>query len=351
MLAVGLGLRFGASVGLALTLAVPAAERWSFSFHSEPAREEISLQVEGRAILADLYRPGVPRGALLLVHGLSRAGRRQPDLARLAWLLARHDRLVLVPQLDGLAAFRLGGREIAEVRAALGYLVRLGHHPIGLAGFSFGAGPALLAAADVPELALTASFGGYADLRHVATFLTTGAHGFEGERRIHPPEEYNRWKLIALLAPFVQDDRDRRALDAIAERRLRDPAADTGALEMSLGAAGRSVQALALNRAPDATPALLAALPRAALAAMDAMSPLAVVSRLPGRLVIAHGAGDASIPFTESLRLAAASGGRARAVILTTFHHTGPPDLWHAIAHGPGDALRLVHLTDALLHP
>jgi hypothetical protein len=314
-------------------------------------REEIALEIGGRAFPADLYRPAAPRGALLLVHGLSRAGRRQPDLARLAFLLARRERIVLVPQLDGLAAFRLSGRETAEVRAALDYLVRLGHRPLGLAGFSFGAGPALLAAVEVQEIAMTASFGGYADLRHVVAYLTTGIHEFAGERLTQPPEEYNRWKLLAVLAAFVADERDRRALDAIAERRLHDPGADTGALEAGLGPGARSVHALALNRTPSAVPALLDALPRSALEAMEAMSPLAVVPRLPGRLVIAHGAGDASIPFTESLRLAAASGGRTRAVILTTFHHTGPPDVWHTIVHGPGDAVRLVGLTDVLLRP
>ena len=50
--------------------------------------------------------------AVLLVHGLSRMGRRQPDLERLARLLAGHGLVVVVPQFEGLAAFRLTGREI-----------------------------------------------------------------------------------------------------------------------------------------------------------------------------------------------------------------------------------------------
>jgi len=70
---------------------------------------------------ADLYRPTTPRAALLLVHGLSRAGRRHAELVRLARLLARHGQLVLVPQLEGLVAFRLDGTEIDEIRDALGY--------------------------------------------------------------------------------------------------------------------------------------------------------------------------------------------------------------------------------------
>ncbi len=173
--------RMGPALSLALALALPGAESWLAPLHAEVVVEEMSVEADGRRLVADLYRPSAPRGALLLVHGLSRAGRRHPDLVRLARLLARHHRLVLVPHFDGLAAFRLSGREVAEVRAALRALAAQSPS-IGLAGLSFGAGPALLAAADVPDLALTASFGGYADLRDVILYLTTGIHQFGGRR-------------------------------------------------------------------------------------------------------------------------------------------------------------------------
>jgi hypothetical protein len=255
---------------------------------------------------------------------------------------------VLVPHFAGLAAFRLSGREIAEVRAALRALSTRSAS-VGVAGFSFGAGPALLAAADVPGLALTASFGGYADLHEVIVYLTTGIHEFGGRRYRQRPEEYNRWKLLALLVSFVEDARDRRSLDSIAKRRLAEPGGDTHADERTLGPEGRAILAVVLNRSPDAVPPLLAALPSEARAAMDRLSPLAVVPRLPGRLLIAHGVGDTSIPFTESLRLAEASHGRAAAVILETFEHTGPRALWPSIGDRVRDAGRLFRLTEGLL--
>src|SRR5713101_3018159 len=119
----------------ALSLALPGAESWLAPLHAEVVVEEMSVEADGRRLVADLYRPSAPRGALLLVHGLSRAGRRHPDLVRLARLLARHHRLVLVPHFDGLAAFRLSGREVAEVRAALRALAAQSPS-IGLAGLS-----------------------------------------------------------------------------------------------------------------------------------------------------------------------------------------------------------------------
>ena len=340
--------RIGPALSLGLTLALPGAESWLAPFHAEVTVEEMSVEAGDRRLVADLYRPRAPRGALLLVHGLSPAGRRHPELVRLARLLARHHQLVLVPHFEGLAAIRLSGREVAEVRAALRALAAQSRST-GVVGLSFGAGPALLAAADVPDLALTASFGGYADLRDVILYLTTGVHQFGGRRYVQAPEEYNRWKLLALLVDFVQNGRDRRLLDTIAGRKLADPGADTAALEADLGPEGRAVRALVLNRREDAVGALLAALPAEARAAIERLSPLAAVPRLRGRVLIAHGAGDVSIPFTESLRLAEASAGRANAVILETFEHTGPRSFWPTLGSRLSDGRRLLWLADALL--
>jgi hypothetical protein len=349
LIAVALVVRLGPALSFALALVRPDTERWLAPFLDQVAVEDASVPVEGRRLVADLYRPRAPRGALLLVHGLSPAGHRHPDLVRLARLFATHHWLVLVPRFDGLAAFRLSGNEVSEVRAALRWLPA--ERSLAIAGLSFGAGPALLAAADVPGLAFAASFGGYADLRDVILFLTTGVHEFGGRRYWQAPEEYNRWKLLALLVALVHDARDRRMLDAIARRKLADPGRDTSDLEAELGPEGRSVRALVLNRRPDAVPALLAALPAEARAAIEQLSPLAAVPRLSGRLLIAHGAGDVSIPFTESLRLAAASRGRAHAVVFETFQHTTVQARWPSLGGRLRDGQRLLGLADALVPP
>ena len=56
-----------------------------------------------------------------------------------------------------------------------------------------------------------------------------------------------------------------------------------------------------------------------------------------------------SIPFTESLRLAEAAGGRARLAILRTIHHTGPQPFWPSLRASVEDAWSLVRLADSLL--
>src|SRR6266542_5528558 len=345
---VALAVRFGPALTLSLSLAAPATETWLAPIGKRATREDITLPAQFGGLQADLYRPARPRGALLLVHGLSRAGRRQPDLARLAHLLGDQGVLVLVPQFEGLAAFRLTGREVDEVRAALRYTATLGESA-GIAGFSFGAGPALLAAADFPGLRVAASFGGYADLTLVIGYITTGAHQFAGQRYVQGQEEYNRWKLLALLVGFVQQQPDHQRLDEIARRKLADPGDDTRQIEQALGSEGRAVLALVLNPREDAVSGLLAQLPPGAREALSRLSPLGAVSRIHARLLIAHGTADDSIPFTESLRLAAAAGHRAHLALFRTFHHTGPKALWPSLSDRMHDGWNLLRLVDALL--
>jgi fermentation-respiration switch protein FrsA (DUF1100 family) len=343
-----LAYRSAPTLALSASLALPASETALARLSPEPIRDEIVVMAGDHRVDADLYRPPSVHGGLVLVHGLSRAGRRHPELVRLARLLARHGHLVLVPQLEGLAAFRLDGAEVDDIRAALDYLG--GRTPaVGIAGFSFGAGPALLAAAAQPRLALAASFGGYADLRNVITYITTGIHTFRGQQYVQHQQEYNRWKLLALLVGFVDSARDRDTLSSIATRKLGDPAADTTGLESELGAEGHAVLRLVLNRQPAAVPALLAELSHAARDALASLSPLAAVSRLRSPVLIAHGVGDDSIPFTESLRLADAAGDRGQLALLRTFHHTGAYGSWGSWSARVIDAWSVMRLADALL--
>lgn len=135
----------------------------------------------------------------------------------------------------------------------------------------------------------------------------------------------------------------------IAERKLADPSGDTAALEGDLGQGALAVLALVRNGSEDAVPRLLARLPASARAALDRLSPLAVVPRIHDRLLIAHGVADDSIPFTESLRLADAAGEGGRVAILRTFHHTGARSSWRSLAEGARDGFALVRLADDLL--
>ena len=62
-----------------------------------------------------------------------------------------------------------------------------------------------------------------------------------------------------------------------------------------------------------------------------------------------HGLADQSIPFTESVRLTDAAGGRARLSLFQAFHHTGPVSFWTSLRAGAGDGWPLLKLLDELL--
>ena len=347
VLLVGTAIRFGPAVAFTIELAATAPG--TTAAPGKPAAEHVVIPTAHGPLLADLYGPAEARRTIVLVHGLSRFGRRHPELVRLAELLARRDHMVVVPELHGLQAFRWNGREVDEVRAAIRYGRARG--AVTVAGFSFGAGPVLLAAAEEQGLRQVASFGGYADLREVIAYITTGVHTFGGRRYVGRQEEYNRWKLLSLLAGFLPEADERARVAALAEAKLADPARDAAELERGLGADARGMLALVINRREDAVPLLLAALPAAARAALDDLSPLRAMPRLTAPLLVAHGAADPSIPFTESLRLAAAASAGARVTIFESFHHTGPRTLWPAISDSVGDGWRLFRLVDALLTP
>ena len=55
------------------------------------------------------------------------------------------------------------------------------------------------------------------------------------------------------------------------------------------------------------------------------------------------------IPFTESLRLAEAAGGRAELTLLDTFHHTGAQPFWWSWRARVADGWNLARLADTLV--
>jgi pimeloyl-ACP methyl ester carboxylesterase len=211
---------------------------------------------------------GVP---LVLVHGFAKLGKNEPEVRRAASLLARAGFDVAVPTIPGLTAGRLRPIDAEPVVAALE--ARPG--PAVLLAVSVGAGPAFLAAADPRargRVRTLVSVDGYASAVELVRFLLTGEYAF-GEARgrtVRAPE---------VVQAFVTANAD--LVDASARRLLaaREPAEAEAAVQ-------------------DLSPPLRALL--------DALSPVRVAPDVTARLVLIHGGSDHGIPYTESLRLAAA---------------------------------------------
>jgi pimeloyl-ACP methyl ester carboxylesterase len=247
----------------------------------------------------DLYvRAGlIPGGALVLVHGLSADGKDDPRVQEAAGLLSRAGFDVAVPTIPGLTRGRLGQEDVEPVVATLAA------RPVSsiVVGVSVGAGPALLAAADPrvrERVSAVLSLGGYASATEVVRFWLTGAYGYESIRgRVdHDPE---------VVRMFVRANAER--LDATARAILE----------------GTDREAVAR---------LLSAPPPDLGRYLDSLSPLRAARDIRARLVLVHGRADRAVPYTESLRLAAARPERTTLVLVGVVDHVkgGETSGWRA---------------------
>lgn len=117
----------------------------------EPSLQSLSYRIDDRHYNADLYlSPQAPRAGIVLVPGVVEAGKDDLRLVALATTLARLRFAVLVPDIEGLRWFQVRGQDVQAVADAFRYLSSRStlapQGRAGIAGFSYGAGPVVLAA-------------------------------------------------------------------------------------------------------------------------------------------------------------------------------------------------------------
>lgn len=274
-----------------------------------PDRQPLSITVDGRRLVGDLYLPGEKALAgLVLVPGAAREGKDDPRLVALAQSLARARFLVLVPDIANLRAQEVAAADRLPILDAARFLLNERKVPgVGVAAVSYAGIPAVLAALEEPRIDFVATIGAPYDLTAIITFFTTGAYraapGLDWQQG--HPNAYGKWVFVKANARRLDDSGDRVLLAALADRKMADEAAPVDDLLPKLGPQGRSVMALLGNNDPAKVPALIAALPkgvRAEIAALDLAQH--DLSRLRARLLLIHGRDDRIIPWTESAALA-----------------------------------------------
>lgn len=329
-----------------------------------PRRQAIAFDLEGRVHSGDLYLPAdaEPAAGIVLVPGVVPEGKDEPRLVAFATTLARARFAVLVPDLPGYRQLRIHPSDACIVADAFAYLAgRAELAPAGRAGlaaFSYGVGPALLAALeeDLRErVRFVVGVGGYHDLTDAARYLTTGYFRAEERWQYLAPEDYGKLVLMSTARSYVEAG-DARVFDCMIERRLKDRAADLSDLAERLGPSGRAVYALAVNADRERFAALYAALPPAMRADMAALSLHDKdLTRLRARLILMHGRGDNLIPWPESAALAAAvPPSQARLYLLHSV--LGHVDLrlshvlsWRFLTRELPDIFRMWRAVDALV--
>ncbi|HSF04900.1 MAG TPA: alpha/beta fold hydrolase [Methylomirabilota bacterium] len=243
----------------------------------------------------------------VLVHGFAPDGKDDPRAGQAARLLAQTGFDVAVPSIPGLMQGRLRPEDIRPVVDTAAALARDRGRSVALIGVSVGAGPALLAAAE-PRLrdsvAMVVSLGGYASATELLRYFLTGYYQW-GEAHGHVEHDPE------LVKHFVSANAD------LLEQRTR-------------------TELLSRDRAR--VDGVLAAPPPRLRGVLEALSPERVAADIPARLLLIHGRGDRAVPYTETLRLAAARPARTTVLLLGLFEHV----------EGAARRIRLTDLADLL---
>ena len=271
-----------------------------------PVRRTIDYRVDGRPHAADEYlSPAGVRAGIILVPGVAVTGKDDPRLMAFATSLARLGFAVLVPDIASLRRLQIRAHNVGEVVDAFRYLASRPElaDRVGIAGFSYGAGPVLLASlqpAISEQVRFVVSIGGYFDLRRLVAYLTTGRYPQAAAQRLPAPHPYTRRVLARSNAALLQQPGDRQFLEALADRRVSIEQAPP-----DLGADARAVLRLLENREPSRVQPLIDALPDAIRAELDGLNPArADLSRAKAKYLLLHGRHDNLVPYLESLALA-----------------------------------------------
>lgn len=301
---------------------------------SQPTRRILTYEVAGRTYEGDFYVPadGAQAG-IVLVPGVVPAGKDDRRLVALARTLARLRFAVLVPDLVGLRQYRVRAGDVREVADAFRHLRERPELPAqgraGIAGFSYGAGPVILAAVEQDirdEVGFVVALGGYYDLRTIVTYFTTGyyRHDKAGTWQHLDPHTYAKWVFTLSNTDLLERAGDRGALRSYAAEMIMDedlfvaPTSPKG-----LAPDARNFLALLENRDPNQVLALIERLPPRILNELNGIDPAAHdLSGMQAQVILVHGRGDNIIPYTESVALAKAlPPGQARLFLIEGFAH------------------------------
>ena len=317
-----------------------------------PLRRPVAYAVDGRRREGDLYLPGEPPlAAMVLVPGLSREGKDDRRLVAFASTLARARFEVLVPDLPRLRDQKVSPEDAIALADASRYVAgRAPERPTGMTAISYAVGPAVASLFEPGaegRIDFVVAIGGYYDVESTLAFFTTGFYreGPDGPWRYRTPNDYGKWVFVRSNADRLADEADRALLALMAERKLDDIEADVDGLAARLGPEGRSVYALLENDDPKRIHDLIAGLPapvRDDIGRLD-LKRLGLAG-LKVRFLLVHGRDDPIIPETESRAFAAAlPEGRARLYVLDSLNHVDPRP------SGLFDRLRLLRAIHGLL--
>jgi dienelactone hydrolase len=297
------------ATSLMLRFSNPKASGVVASFANHPFKEEDGSAMTPHGPLR--YRLYVPQevknpGGVVLLHGVHHLGIEDPRMWSLARALAGAGVLVMTPELQDLADYRITARTIDVIGDSAVVLSMRMNRSVGLIGLSFAGGLALLAA-DRKDYAQNIGFvlaiGAHDDMVRVARFFAANIiakpDGTEAALAAH---EYGVLVLAySHLEDFFSPQDVPVAREALRQWLWDQPQAIQTAAALSKD--GQREMDELLHHRDLLQEALLKEI-SLHKAEMDAVSPHGHTAELHMPVFLLHGAGDTVIPASETLWLA-----------------------------------------------
>ncbi|HEX3154600.1 MAG TPA: alpha/beta hydrolase [Candidatus Angelobacter sp.] len=278
-------------------------------FADHPFKEEDGYALTPHGPLR--YRSYTPQdvqnpSGVVLLHGIHHLGIDDPRLWNLARALAGAGVLVMTPELQDLADYRVTTRTIDVIGDSAMALSTRMRRKVGVLGLSFAGGLALLAAdrkAYRDSIGFVVAIGAHDDMSRVAQFfadnIITSPDGTETKLQAH---EYGVLVLAySHLENFFSSKDVPVAREALRQWLWEQPQAMKAA--EALSPEGKHELDLLLHHRDQMRDALLREI-TLHKDEMEAVSPHGHLDQLHTPVFLLHGAGDTVIPASETLWLA-----------------------------------------------
>jgi dienelactone hydrolase len=297
------------ATSLLLRFSNPKADGIAASFAHHPFKEEDgTAQTPHGPLRYRLYIPQNVRnvGGVVLLHGVHHLGIEDPRMWNLARALAGAGVLVMTPELQDLADYRVTARTIDVIGDSAVVLSTRMQREVGLIGLSFAGGLSLLAAARpeyAPKIGFVLAIGAHDDMGRVARFFAANMIARpDGTQSTLAAHEYGVLVLAyAHLEDFFTPGDIPAAREALREWLWEKPDAMQAAGKLSL--AGQKEFDELLHHRELLREALFKEI-TLHKDEMEAVSPHGHMAALHTPVYLLHGAGDTVIPSSETLWLA-----------------------------------------------
>lgn len=299
------------AASLLMRIGDPDAQGWiaNSGVHAIETRNE-TFDFDGQTIPARVYAPlGVgPAPGIVVVHGMHELGINEPRLVNFARALAASGFVVMTPEVQAIAEYRVEAQSAELIGTAAQALAHELEAPkVGVLAISFSGGLALLAATDPQyntSIAWVASIGGYYDLAHVLEFFATGdAVRPDGTVEHLTPHEYG--PLIVVMDrpgdffPPEDVDKAREAIKLVLSGR----GSRSEAITAQMTPAGQEVMQRIYHKQLDSFRQAILAEVGKDREQLAAASPAGRLAFVHAPIFLLHGADDNVIPPTELLWL------------------------------------------------